>query len=63
MPESGPIKGPGQFAQGRRFRIFNVTDDLTKECFAVVVDTSISGRRMGASPASSVVISAARTSR
>ncbi|MFZ2864653.1 MAG: IS3 family transposase [Ignavibacteriaceae bacterium] len=35
-----------QFAQGRRFRIFNVIDDVTKECLAVVVDTSISGRRV-----------------
>lgn len=29
-----------QFAQGRRFRIFNVIDDVTKECLAAVVDTS-----------------------
>ncbi len=36
-----------QFAQGRRFRIFNVIDDVTKECLAAVVDTSISGRRVG----------------
>lgn len=35
-----------QFAHGRRFRIFNVIDDVTKECLAAVVDTSISGRRV-----------------
>ena len=35
-----------QFAQGRRFRIFNVIDDVTRECLAAVVDTSISGRRV-----------------
>jgi len=35
-----------QFAQGRRFRVFNVIDDVTKECLAAVVDTSISGRRV-----------------
>ncbi len=35
-----------QFAQGRRFRIFNVIDDVTKECLAAAVDTSISGRRV-----------------
>ncbi len=35
-----------QFAQGRRFRIFNVIDDVTKECLAAVADTSISGRRV-----------------
>lgn len=35
-----------QFAYGRRFRIFNVIDDVTKECLAAVVDTSISGRRV-----------------
>lgn len=33
-----------QFVQGRRFRIFNVIDDVTKECLAALVDTSISGR-------------------
>jgi putative transposase len=35
-----------QFADGRRFRILNVIDDLTKESQAAVVDTSISGRRV-----------------
>jgi putative transposase len=35
-----------QFADGRRFRILNVLDDVTKECLASVVDTSISGRRV-----------------
>ncbi len=35
-----------QFAHGRRFRIFNVIDDVTKECLAAIVDTSISGRRV-----------------
>lgn len=35
-----------QFAEGRRFRILNVIDDVTKECLAAVVDTSISGRRV-----------------
>ena len=29
-----------------RIRIFNVIDDVTKECLAAVVDTSISGRRV-----------------
>lgn len=31
---------------GRRFRIFAVVDDFTRECLALVVDTSISGRRV-----------------
>lgn len=35
-----------QFADGRRFRILNMIDDVTKECLAAVVDTSISGRRV-----------------
>ena len=35
-----------QFAHGRRFRIFNVIDDVTKECLAAIVDTSISGCRV-----------------
>src|SRR5690606_25501134 len=35
-----------QFADGRRFRILNVIDDVIKESLAAVVDTSISGRRV-----------------
>lgn len=35
-----------QFADGRRFRILNVIDDVTKESLAAVVDTSISGHRV-----------------
>jgi putative transposase len=35
-----------QLACGRRFRILNVIDDVTKECLAAVADTSISGRRV-----------------
>ena len=35
-----------QFAHGRRFRILNVIDDVTKECLAALVDTSISGHRV-----------------
>jgi len=33
-------------AHGRRFRILTVVDDLTRECLAAVVDTSLSGRRV-----------------
>jgi len=35
-----------QFADGSRFRILNVIDDVTKESLAAVVDTSVSGRRV-----------------
>jgi transposase InsO family protein len=35
-----------QFAPGRRFRILNVVDDVTRECLAAIPDTSISGRRV-----------------
>ncbi len=35
-----------QLATGRRFRILNIVDDVTRECLAAVVDTSISGRRV-----------------
>lgn len=35
-----------QFANGRRFRILNVIDDVTKECLAAIPDTSISGKRV-----------------
>ena len=34
-----------QMASGRRFRVLNVVDDVTRECLAAVSDTSISGRR------------------
>jgi hypothetical protein len=35
-----------QLGCGRRLRILNVVDDVTKECLAAVADTSISGRRV-----------------
>lgn len=35
-----------QFACGRRFRVLNIVDDVTRECLAAVADTSISGRRV-----------------
>jgi transposase InsO family protein len=35
-----------QFANGRRFRVLNIVDDVTKECLAAVPDTSIPGRRV-----------------
>jgi putative transposase len=35
-----------QMANGRRFRILNVVDDVTRECLAAIPDTSISGRRV-----------------
>jgi putative transposase len=35
-----------QFARGRRFRILNIVDDVTRECLAAIPDTSISGRRV-----------------
>jgi putative transposase len=35
-----------QLATGRRFRVLNVVDDVTRECIGVVIDTSISGRRV-----------------
>ena len=35
-----------QFANGRRLRILNIVDDVTKQCLAAIPDTSISGRRV-----------------
>ncbi len=35
-----------QLACGRRFRILNNVDDVTRECLAAIPDTSISGRRV-----------------
>lgn len=35
-----------QLARGRRFRILNVVDDVTRERLAAIPDTSVSGRRV-----------------
>ena len=35
-----------QLADGRRFRVLNIIDDVTKECLAAVADTSLSGKRV-----------------
>lgn len=34
------------FADGRRFRVLCVIDDFSRECLAIVVDTSLSGLRV-----------------
>lgn len=34
-----------QMTNGRRFRVLNIVDDVTRECLAAVPDTSISGLR------------------
>jgi len=33
-------------ADGRRFRIFTLVDNYTRECLALEVDSSLSGRRV-----------------
>jgi putative transposase len=35
-----------QLVDGRRFRVLVVVDDFTRECLALVVDTSLSGQRV-----------------
>lgn len=35
------------FACARRFRIFAVVDDYSRECVRMIADTSISGARVG----------------
>jgi putative transposase len=35
-----------QMATGRRFRVLNIVDDVTRECLASTADTSISGARV-----------------
>jgi len=35
-----------QLATGRRFRVLNIVDAVTRECLRAVVDTSISGKRI-----------------
>ena len=44
-----------QLVGGRRFRVLNIMDDVTRECLAAVVDTSISGRRVARELATLVV--------
>ena len=39
-------RGRPHMASGRRFRVLNVVDDVTRECLAAVPDTSISGHRV-----------------
>ena len=34
------------FTDGRRFRILSVVDDFTRECLALVADTSLGGQRV-----------------
>jgi transposase InsO family protein len=36
-----------QFASGRRFRILNIVDDVTRECLAAIPDTSPNVRWRG----------------
>jgi len=45
-----------QLVGGRRFRVLNVMDDVTRECLAAVVDTSISGKRVARELAHLVVM-------
>jgi putative transposase len=33
------------FVNGRRLRCPNIVDDFTRECLAIEVDTSLTGRR------------------
>lgn len=35
-----------QLVTGRRFRVLNIVDDVTRECLRAVIDTSIPGRRV-----------------
>ncbi len=35
-----------QLANGRRFRVFNVVDDFSRECVMQILDFSISGQRL-----------------
>ena len=35
-----------QLASGRRIRLFNVIDNFTRQCLAIVVDVSINGQRV-----------------
>src|SRR6202795_4371113 len=43
-----------QLACGRRFRILNIVDDVTRECLAAIPDTSISGKRVARQPPTTI---------
>lgn len=46
-PSAGAwTSSPDVLADGRRFRVLVVVDDFTRECLALVVDTSLSGIRL-----------------
>jgi len=49
-----------QLARGRRFRILNIVDDVTRECLAAIPDTLISGRRVAREPPASSPAAAGR---
>ncbi len=36
-----------QLSDGRRFRILAIVDDFSRECLALITDTSLSGMRVG----------------
>ncbi|MGY3079461.1 transposase InsO family protein [Bradyrhizobium sp. LM6.10] len=46
MPAGRWTLSNDQFACGRRFRILNVVDDVTRECLGAIPDTSITGPRV-----------------
>lgn len=35
-----------QFTDGRRFRVLTIVNDCTRECLALIADTSLPGRRV-----------------
>lgn len=37
---------PDQLTDGRRFRVMTEVNDCTRECLALIVDTSLSGTRV-----------------
>ena len=52
QPRGRPYTGhccamPCRARDGRRFRVLCVIDDFSRECLAAVVDTSLSGQRVG----------------
>lgn len=41
-----PLAAAATFTDGRRFRVLAIVDDYTRECLALVADTSLSGLRV-----------------
>ena len=50
LPAGRRTSSMSSLACGRRLRVFNLADDVAKECLAAVADTSVPGQRVAMEP-------------